>query len=562
MVLGSGNGKSGAFVPLFFMPRGNLGINPCEFWSQTPNFMGMPLGHFPNMASIKRRNRLKILLWTALTLILGTVLAQLVFAQKVRTALEPEKLGDIDLAYGKLTTNVLLGRITLHDLALQGGQGTADLKAKRARISGLHYLPLLQRGDIILTKATLDEPVLVYRMPKKDTLMTKDKTGPGKKFRIESLQVNGGYLKILRQGRDSLWAKLEGIDLEINQLSFDGESTQGSPSFSHGHYHLESGKGYHALGPWEILQWQGLRIQPDSGHIRQLVLRTKLGKRELSQSLAVERDHFDLSVDSLSIGAVAFDPASSPVRLQLQKLLLHRPVFQVYRDKLLPDDTTHKKLYGQVLRDLGMDLQVDTLAIAGGWIGYKERLEAEVKPESLVFNDISAEIHNLHSRGRGPVEVAISAQLMGDGPLSLDWSFDPADKSNAFVVRASLRDFDTRNISPFLRSNLNAEVSGRIDRLYFTISGHELESQGDMKMAYGDFDFVVLKKDRLGVNKLLTALVNLFAKDGRKDDTDGFRHGHFNVQRQRDRSFFNYLWLNLREGLVATMTGSGKKKDK
>ena len=203
-----------------------------------------------------------------------------------------------------------------------------------------------------------------------------------------------------------------------------------------------------------------------------------------------------------------------------------------------------------------------TIAITGGSISYRERLEADVEPEGLFFTDISAKIHNLHSKGKGPVEVDIDAQLMGNGPLTLDWSFDPADKNNAFVARASLLDFDTRNISPFLRSNLTSEVRGRIDRMYFTISGHELESQGDMKMDYEEFEFFVLKKDRLGVNKLLTAVVNLFAKDGRKDDVDGFRHGEFKVKRNADKSFFNYLWINMKSGLVNTITGNGNKEKK
>ena len=82
-----------------------------------------------------------------------------------------------------------------------------------------------------------------------------------------------------------------------------------------------------------------------------------------------------------------------------------------------------------------------------------------------------------------------------------------------------------------------------------------------MKMKYDDFEFTVLKKDGLGVNKILTAVVNLFTKKGEKTDADGFRHGDFKVERNQTKSFFNYLWINLKEGLVDTMMGRGKKKD-
>ena len=128
------------------------------------------------------------------------------------------------------------------------------------------------------------------------------------------------------------------------------------------------------------------------------------------------------------------------------------------------------------------------------------------------------------------------------------------------MVKGSLSNFQSQSINPFLKSNLGAEVKGNVQQLYFTISGNELESQGDMKMKYEDFEFIVLKKDRLGVNKLLTAVVNLFTNKGDKTDKDGFRYGSFKVGRNQDKSFFNYLWINLQEGLVSTMTGHGKKR--
>jgi len=54
-----------------------------------------------------------------------------------------------------------------------------------------------------------------------------------------------------------------------------------------------------------------------------------------------------------------------------------------------------------------------------------------------------------------------------------------------------------------------------------------------------------------------------FAKKSSKADGDGFRHGEFKVKRRTDKSFFNYLWLNVKNGLVDTMTGKDKKqKDK
>lgn len=97
--------------------------------------------------------------------------------------------------------------------------------------------------------------------------------------------------------------------------------------------------------------------------------------------------------------------------------------------------------------------------------------------------------------------------------------------------------------------------------MYFTISGDAISSTGDIKMKYEDFEFAVLKKDRLGVNKFLTFLGNLFINDGSNSDAAGFRYGHIEATRDPTKSFFNYLWLNVQDGMVNTMLGKGKKDD-
>ncbi len=83
-----------------------------------------------------------------------------------------------------------------------------------------------------------------------------------------------------------------------------------------------------------------------------------------------------------------------------------------------------------------------------------------------------------------------------------------------------------------------------------------------MVMKYEDFKFTVLQKDREETNKLLTAIGNLFINDGSKTDGEGFRHGKINVERNTNKSFFNFLWVCVRSGTVSTLTGLGMKSGK
>ena len=152
------------------------------------------------------------------------------------------------------------------------------------------------------------------------------------------------------------------------------------------------------------------------------------------------------------------------------------------------------------------------------------------------------------------------AKLMGTSPIDLEWSFYKKEKHNLFKAYGVIKDFETENINPFLKSNLRAEARGTINELYFTISGDDYTSSGDMKMKYTNFGFVVLQKDRLGVNKLLTAIGNIFTNDGSKTDENGYRYGEIKVERNPTKSFFNYLWINVKDGILSTFTSNGKKK--
>lgn len=492
------------------------------------------------------------------------VTAQLWFTQRVKVLLSKDFPSHITLSYERLTTNVLLGKIGLQKVAFQDSTTSLDLKAESVTLSGLKYFPLLQKGAIAISDLTVESPQVTYQKKnlENDSLSTKRNQGEPKNISIQNFRIRNGQLKVLQHDSDSTLVQLDGVDVLLTDITHNTETASQSLPFTYGAYEIETQKGYYDLGPLENLQWQSAKLNTAEGSIQKLELHTKYSREELSKKLTVEHDHYDLVIDSVLLKQPDFGLADHSPKFHLEDLELYHPIFQVYRDKLLPDDTTHKKLYNQALRDLDFDLLVNTIHIFEGMVAYEERLEVDVEPESLRFTDISATIRNLHSKGSGMVSVSAQSQLMGDGQLTLDWSFDPQSRSNDFLASGSLKQFRTENISPFLRTNLNAEVKGTIDQMYFTISGNETESQGDMKMAYDQFEFVVLKKDKLGVNKLLTAIVNIFAKESSKADGDGFRHGDFKVKRQPDKSFFNYLWLNVKNGLVDTMTGKGKQRKK
>ena len=110
------------------------------------------------------------------------------------------------------------------------------------------------------------------------------------------------------------------------------------------------------------------------------------------------------------------------------------------------------------------------------------------------------------------------------------------------------------------KSNLRTKISGQLDELYFTTSSNATEAVGDIKIKYKDLEFKVLGKDRLKVNKFLTKVGSLFIDNGSKADSKGYRYGEIKTERDPTKSYFNYIWLQIKDGIISVLTGSGKKE--
>ena len=495
-----------------------------------------------------------------LLIISASVAAQWFFDQKVTSLLQSEAAQPYQLQYEGLHTNVFLGNIRLTQVSARTPDRQWKVAVETLQVRGLHYWALLQKEDVIFSKVHIQSPAISYHPKKQDSSSASETKSSSPSITIEKLIVeNGSFL--MKDTTNQRSARLEDMAINISDLTYPTEESNSSFPVDYGTYQITARNGYSDLSDLEAITFGRMSLNPDDGAFEQFALRSRYSKAELSRQVAQEHDHYDLGIANVLLNDWEAGTTKGEPYFHLGELQLQQPMFYVYRDKLLPDDTSHKKLYNQALRDLPLELQVDSVTISEGMIAYEERIKPDIAPKDLTFNEIDATIRNLHSKGTGEVRANITAKLMDNGPFQLDWSFDPQSKANTFLVKGELSQFQSKSINPFLKSNLGAEVQGTMQQLYFTISGNELESQGDMKMKYDNFEFTVLKKNRLGVNKVLTAVVNLFTKDGNKTDEDGFRHGNFEVERKQDKSFFNYLWLNLQEGLVDTMTGRGKKRD-
>ncbi|WP_424003801.1 hypothetical protein [Maribacter sp. IgM3_T14_3] len=515
----------------------------------------------------------KILKWVVLLLIIsigGYMLAEWKMKKEIVSFLERKVPDHIDFSYDQLTINLIKGNIAFNDVAVISlGKQTSSceikINAEQLSIQGFSYWKILFQNSIYLKTLTLSKPHLNFKTcPKDPDNVVANKTNPInllKEIYVEELIFDSGIVEIWDSKEEVELIAVESIDLSLKEVATDPNIITEYVPFTFSEYTIEIKDFKAPLGVYEKLQLASMVINNSSIDVQNISLTTTFSKAELSNEITYQRDHLSLFIPAIKVEHHNYIVANDLLQVNFKTLSLTEPKLEMYRDKSRLEDFKNRPLYGKLLQKLPFKVAIDSVLVKNGTIIYEEDIPNDVKAGALSFENLDASIRNLSniSHAENPVKIQLEANLMGTGKFHMNWEFEVYDPQSTFLISGGLSNFNTASLNEFLVPNLRTQTTGTIDQLYFTISGNEHVATGDIKMKYDDFKFQVLNKERNGVKKVLSFIGNLFINDGSKTDIDGFRHGDISTQRIKNKSFFNYLWINLQDGLLDVLTGDGKK---
>ena len=512
----------------------------------------------------------------ALLGVLGIIAIVLLYVQ-VRAEKEVEQFlakkipSHIRLDYNKISANIFTGSVLIMELgvSISNRQNTeihTEVIADYLEINGLAYWPFIFDKTIHLNKLKISSPLIKYFPDKKSKRADKDSTGVVKLLKsiiIDQFEIKDGSFFILRKQTDSILLESHQINFTLNGFKTDPNIITRKIPLEYGDYTFSTSNSFVDLDPFETLKIKNINIQNKNVVINDIQMKSKYGKENLSKYLKHERDHVSLEIPKVKVSSLDFGFSLDKFYLNSDEIEFTKPKLEVYRDKGLPDDTTNKDMYSTLIKSLPIDIRLSTIIFKEALVGYEERLNDDGRPGRLFIDNIEATIHGLDTKSVKGDTILLSTKgrLMGNSAISLDYMFDLSNKNDEFLAKGQVSSLRSAELNSFLRPNLNVESEGFVDELYFTISGDAHASSGEMKMRYNDFRFDILRKDGKKVDKILTAIGNLFVNDGDNTNEAGFRFGEIKAERNVDKSFFNYLWINVKSGITSTLTGNGKKKD-
>ena len=338
--------------------------------------------------------------------------------------------------------------------------------------------------------------------------------------------------------------------MEINGIKIDNNTIARKIPLDYKNYEAKSDTLFVKVSAFENLTVQDFSIQNRTANFKNLELKTKYSKQELSKLISKERDHYDLSVPSLSVEGIDFGFKQNRFYAKSKKVSLTEPSLELFRDKLVADETKTKPLYSKMLRELPFALTVDSLKISDAKIVYEERQNAENMGGSINFENLNAAMAHVSNTYESPTktEIKINANFMEKTPISVNWSFDVQNKNDQFLFSADVGHLVADRLNSFTQPNLNVKLQGSTNQTYFTIDGNNDTSNITMKVNYSDFKVTLLQKEG-EKNNFLSAIANIFISKNSKKKDEYYKEGTAEATRNKNKSVFNYLWINVKNAL-------------
>ncbi len=503
--------------------------------------------------------------------VIGYFVADAIITSKLENFLKSELPETVSVDYESIDVNLWGGKVALiRPKILNMGSHTSkinvDVALDTLMVTGFGYWDYLVNDIIHVKSVQLRSPVVHYYHDKtipKNEYKNSSSDQLKQEIKVDQFNIQNGKLSIRDTETDSIMLYSNSLTANIMGIEVNPISVKNPIPFNYEDYNFSFENFFFSMGNYENLTIADASITQGQIRLNQMKMFTKYSKEKLSQIISEERDHFNVSIPSLVLKNQEFGYQQDSIfYFKSPEVIFENPEMYIYRDKLIADDITTKQLYSKMLRGLKFNLTLSEVELKNATIVYSEKVNVDMPAGKLSFTKMDADIKNIsntYDSGQ-KTTLDIDAIFMAKTPIKVNWVFDVNDASDAFVFKTNIGKLPSPDLNPFSQPNLKVLLEGELLHTYATVSGDVNTSRVNMKAKYEDFKVVILDKEGEKKNKVLSAIANLFIKKDSNETEDGFRESFKeNIERDKTKSIFNFLWISLKAGLGSIMTGDGKQ---
>ena len=503
--------------------------------------------------------------------IVGIFVSNSLIKSKVEDLLTNSMPESINVEYDDIDVSAWRGRVSIinprvSNFASKSGRLNSSLKMDTLIVDDFGYWDYFKNENITISKILIKGPNLTYYhdKPNEEKEYKYSKLEKLKRnISVKKFQISNGKFEVRKRENDSLLLKSQQLDADVSSIRMNSKTVKNRIPFLFDSYTVNLDSLFFNLNIYENLKIGSAAISERQAQFNGLKLYTKYSEQKLNQMISVERDHFDVSIDSLILKQQQFGYEQDSIfYFKVPQIVFYTPEMHLYRNNLIPDDSSIKPMYSKSLRGLNFNLTLNEILLKNATITYAEKVKVENPPGEISFSNMNATIKNLSNTYSESEKTTldIDAIFMKSSPIHVDWSFDVNNANDHFAFKADIGNLPAQDLNTFTEPNLNVLFEGELLKTYFTIDGNVNQSAVNLRANYDDFKVTVLQKEGKKKNKLLSAIANLFIKNDSDNKPGNFREGNKDeIERDKTKSIFNFLWLNARAGLLSALTGDGEK---
>lgn len=373
---------------------------------------------------------------------------------------------------------------------------------------------------------------------------------------IDTLSLQEGSFTSTKGKDRTVVLQTKGVQASIEQIHLDAQTLANKIPVRYKEISFSS----------EAIQWNtgrfyDIKIDKIQGHnttltCTNLELTPKYNRKTMVRMFTYADDIFTVKTKAITLSNYTwgFDP-QDVLFFKADHVRLDHINANIFRDKTPTFNMSIKPLFSKKLRDIPFTLELKKVDIVNSTLEYEEYDQKAVAPGKLTFGNFNASIQNVYSGYKQTklptTTLAIQASFMNAAPLQVNWSFNVLNRSDDFRISGTIKNFPATAMQPFLQPYVKASTEGNLDLVKFNFTGNNKVATGTFGMNYKDLKVTLYRKNGEKKRKILSKVGNWFIH---KNSAGEFKEVEIKkVNRIEEKSFFNYLWLCILQGLKQTI---------
>ena len=423
-----------------------------------------------------------------------------------------------------------------------------NIKSKKISFNDLVF----DKTKLNLKNAQFIDPEFVIQNRNEKIIKPKIPKKNGIDLNFANIDIKNGTLSMLKSnGEKSL--SLAKFDANVKDFLMNEETSKNKLPFKFKDYKIVGNTFFYDSGKYYNLSLSSFNMSSQSIDLMNFKMIPKMSRAEFVRTIPMEDDQFNISANRILLSGIDWT-FEKELDLHLKSAKLHNVDANIFRSKIPKDNPKEKLLYSKVLRNIKFPLIVDNLNLLNSKLVYEEDKPDNNGPGKVFFTNFNLNVKNLNSNKKKgantKVPIVINCKFMGVSPMKVNWNFDTSDLRDNFTIGGYINDLPANDINPFIKPYMNITATGTITSLNYNFKGNNDIMNGKFRITHKDLKVSLINKETKEKKKFLSAVVNLVVK---KDSQKFPESADIDVTRNKERSFFNFYWKGIEDGLKKTL---------